>query len=202
MQNLNRGGAFIQITIIIGLMVLVVSIYLLFFSQANDFSIRIEKNKHIASKIGGNFVLTDKNGNVFDSDQLKGSISLVYFGYTRAPHNGSTAPDGSTAPEKLVEIKKRMDENHIPVQIVFITLDPEYDTPKILKKYLLQFDPTFIGLTGTIQQIEQVADKYKVYYHKQANKDYIKHSAFLYLMKINGSFLHYFCVTPNCWNAS
>ena len=196
MKNLNRGSAFIKITMIIGLMVLAVSIYLLFCSQAHDFSIQIEKNKPIASKIGGNFVLTDQNGNVFDSDKLKGCISLVYFGYTRSHHNGSTAP------EKLVEIKKLMNQNHLPVQIVFITLDPEYDTPKILKKYLLEFDPTFIGLTGTIQQIEQVADKYKVYYHKQANKDYIKHSAFLYLMKINGSFLKYFCLTPDCWHSN
>lgn len=127
MQNVNRCGVFIQITIIIGLMTLVAFIYLLFFTPAHDFSIRIKEDKHITSQIGGDFTLTDQNGNVFSSDQLKGSICLVYFGCTRCPHHGSVAP------EKLVEIKKRMNENHIPVRIVFITLDPEYDTPKILK---------------------------------------------------------------------
>lgn len=196
MRDLNRCSVFIQIAIIIGLMTLVVFIYLLFFTPVGDFSIRIKDNKHITSKIGGDFMLTDQNGNMFSSDQLKGFVYLVYFGCTRCPHNGSATP------EKLVAIKKRMYENNIPVRIVFITLDPEYDTPIILKKYLQQFDPTFIGLTGSIKQIEQVADKYKVYYHKQADEDYIRHSAFLYLMRINGSFLRYFCVTPDCWNSN
>lgn len=189
MQNLNPARVLIQIFITLGLITAIVSIYLLFFTPIQGELITGEKNKYKTSEIGGDFVLTDQNNKVFNSAKLKGRVSLIYFGYTRFPYSSSTEL------EKLVEIKKHMDDNHIPIQIVFITLDPEYDTPKVLKNYLLQFDPTFIGLTGTIKQIKQVADKYKVYYDKQADDDQLQHSALLYLMKINGSFRK-LCVTP------
>jgi len=192
MQNLNPTRIFILIAITAGLITVAISMYLLFLAQSQSAVISIEDNKHQTSQIGGNFVLTDQNNKVFKSTDLNGHVSLIYFGYTRCPYHGSIEM------EKLVEIKKHMNDSHIPVQIVFITLDPEHDTPKVLKKYLMQFDPTFIGLTGTIKQIKQVADKYRVYYEKQAEGEHFKHSALLYLMKINGSFLKYFCVMPNC----
>ncbi len=191
MQNLSKPKTLLQIAII-GIVGSAIFIYLLFFGQPTASLGKIGKYGYQSPQIGGSFILTDQNGNIFNSAKLKGQVSLIYFGYTRCPYHCATAL------KKLAEIKKSMNKSHISLQVVFITIDPDHDTPEVLKEYLLRFDPSFIGLTGTIQQIAKVADKFKVYYDKQQDSNHSEHSVFLYLMEVKGNYLKHFCVTPNC----
>ena len=81
-------------------------------------------------------------------------------------------------------------------EFVFITIDPERDTPKLLKGYVENFGPTFIGLTGTPQQIADAARAYRVYYQKVPGKDggpyLMDHSSIVYLLDRNGRFVTHF----------
>ena len=144
------------------------------------------------AEIGGDFELIDQNGKLFSSDELKGKLSLVYFGFTGCPDICPTSLNKIT---KVVEI---LSENKIDIVPVFITIDPSRDTPAILKEYLKHFYPKFIGLTGNEKQIRDVADKFKVYYAKAASEsdndqDYmLDHSSFTYLMDKNGKYLKHF----------
>lgn len=146
-------------------------------------------NEHVP--IGGDFVLIDQIGNNFSSDQLKGKLSLIYFGFTYCP---DICP---TSLQKLSKVIKTLDNYHIEVTPVFITVDPERDTASVLKEYLAHFYPKFIGLTGSLEQIKQVADKFKVYYAKTDNSKHhgnymLDHSSFVYLMDKNGKYLKHF----------
>ncbi|HJD63230.1 MAG TPA: SCO family protein [Rickettsia endosymbiont of Degeeriella rufa] len=146
------------------------------------------------AEIGGNFELIDQNGEIFSSDELKGKLSLIYFGFTSCPDICPTSLNKIT---KAVEI---LSENKIDIVPVFITIDPSRDTPAVLKEYLKHFHPKFIGLTGNEKQIREVADKFMVYYAKAANEndndqDYmLDHSSFTYLMDKNGKYLKHFYV--------
>ncbi|MGE0600897.1 MAG: SCO family protein [Dehalococcoidia bacterium] len=99
-----------------------------------------------------NAVLTDQDGKTFDlRKETEGYVALVYVGYTHCP---------DICPTHLAEMAAALDAlpkdvtDH--VKVVFITSDPERDTPEVLKNYLKSFDPTFIGLTGTREQTDQV----------------------------------------------
>ena len=144
------------------------------------------------AEIGGDFELIDQNGEIFSSDELKGKLSLVYFGFTGCPDICPTSLNKIT---KVVEI---LSENKIDIVPVFITIDPSRDTPAILKEYLRHFHPKFIGLTGNEKQIREVADKFKVYYAETASEsdndqDYmLDHSSFTYLMDKDGKYLKHF----------
>ncbi|HJD61573.1 MAG TPA: SCO family protein [Rickettsia endosymbiont of Columbicola hoogstraali] len=146
------------------------------------------------AEIGGDFELIDQNGEIFSSDELKGKLSLIYFGFTSCPDICPTSLNKIT---KAVEI---LSENKIDIVPVFITIDPSRDTPAVLKEYLKHFHPKFIGLTGNEKQIREVADKFMVYYAKAASEndndqDYmLDHSSFTYLMDKNGKYLKHFYV--------
>lgn len=152
--------------------------------------------------IGGNFTLTDQNGNKFSSDQMKGRLSLVYFGFTYCP---DICP---TSLNKISEIINILDKYQIDVLPIFISVDSDRDTSAILKEYLLHFHPKFIGLTGNAEEIRYVAELYKVFYAKVApsatpassnsGKDYmIDHSSFVYLMGRDGKYLKHFYISSS-----
>jgi cytochrome oxidase Cu insertion factor (SCO1/SenC/PrrC family) len=141
--------------------------------------------------IGGPFSLVDQNGKTVTADSLKGKPTLIYFGYTYCP---DVCPTSlllmETAVEKLgVDAAKK-------VNLVFITVDPERDTPELIKGYVTNFGPTFEGLTGTPEQIAQVARAYRVYYQKVPGKDgatyLMDHSSIVYLLDRNGRFVTHF----------
>ena len=142
-------------------------------------------------EIGGDFELIDQNGKVFNSNRLKGKLSLIYFGFTSCP---DICP---TSLNKITEVVKILDKNNIDVAPVFITIDPKRDTPEVLREYLKHFHPKFIALTGNDKQIKDVADKFKVYYafanNSNDNKNYmLDHSSFTYLMDGYGKYLKHF----------
>lgn len=147
--------------------------------------------------IGGDFTLTDHNGEKFSSEQMKGRLSLVYFGFTFCP---DICP---TSLQKLTNVISTLDKYQIDLLPIFITVDPTRDTPELLKEYLGHFHPKFIGLTGTEEEIREVADLYKVFYAKaedgkQNSSEYmIDHSSFVYLMDEDGKYLkHFYMSTP------
>jgi len=139
----------------------------------------------LASAIGGPFQLVDQNGKTVTDADLRGKWSLIYFGYTHCPDACPTAlNDISIA---LSELGPKREE----VRPVFITVDPERDTPEALKAYVTSFDAPILALTGTAEQIAKAAKGYRVYYakHPEAGGDYsMDHSSVIYVMDPEGRF--------------
>ena len=140
---------------------------------------------------GGPFELTDKHGQRVNSSSLEGKYRLIFFGFTYCP---------DICPMSLMTISKALEqlgskaEQIIPV---FISLDPGRDTPSQLKDYMESFDPRILALTGTDEEIKQVAAAFKVFYSKEENpsspNDYlVNHSGFIYFMDKQGNYLTHF----------
>jgi protein SCO1/2 len=143
------------------------------------------------AQIGGDFTLTDQNGNLVTAHDLQGHFSLVMFGFTYCPDVCPTML--STVTEALNRIGPAADG----IQPVFISVDPERDTPEVLKAYVSAFHPRLLALSGTSEQTRAVTEAYKVYYyaHKKApgDKEYlVDHSSFLYLMGPDGEYVTHF----------
>ena len=141
--------------------------------------------------IGGPFSLTDQDGRTVTSDSLKGKPTLIYFGYTYCP---DVCPTSLLLMETAVE--QIGPDAAKKVNLVFITIDPERDTKELIKGYVSNFGPTFIGLTGTPAQVEQVTRAYRVYSQKVPGKDgapyLMDHSSIVYLLDRNGRFVTHF----------
>jgi protein SCO1/2 len=139
----------------------------------------------LAAAIGGTFALVDQNGKPFTDADLKGKWQLVFFGYTHCPDICPTAlNDLSLALDQLGAKKTNFG-------IVFISVDPERDTPAVLKSYVESFGGPIEGLTGTSAEVAQAANDYKVYYakHPRADGGYdMDHSALIYVMDPQGRF--------------
>lgn len=136
--------------------------------------------------IGGPFQLTDENGRVFTDQDLKGKPFLVFFGFVRCP---VVCP---VALFEISEVMRALGPDADRTAGILITVDPERDTPKLLKEYLSSFDPHLRGLTGDVASIAAVAKSYRVYYKKVPLEggDYtIDHSAVVYLMDKSGRFV-------------
>ena len=140
--------------------------------------------------IGGPFALIDHRGKPRTEQDFKGKLLLVYFGFTYCP---------DICPTDLLDISLAIDqlgEAGNKIQPLFITVDPERDTPAHLAEYVSLFHPRLIGLTGDAAEIRKAAGAYKVYYAKVANEagtDYtVDHTAFVYLMDADGKYLGFF----------
>jgi len=145
--------------------------------------------------IGGPYALTDQDGKPRASTDFGGKYQLIYFGYTFCPDVcPTTLALMAAALDRLGADKDRI----VPV---FITIDPERDTPDAIKKYVAAFGPQFIGLTGTSEQIAKVEKEFRVYAKKGPveNGTYaMDHSSVMYLMSPNGKLLSFFdeAITP------
>jgi protein SCO1 len=139
----------------------------------------------LASAIGGPFQLVDQSSKPFGDADLKGKWHLVFFGYTHCP---DTCP---TTLNELALALAQLGKQRDSVGIVFITVDPERDTPEILKSYVESFDAPIVALTGTAAEVAQAAKDYRVYYakHPRADGGYdMDHSAVIYVMDPQGRF--------------
>ncbi|MBF8247026.1 MAG: SCO family protein [Rickettsia sp.] len=143
--------------------------------------------------IGGEFCLTNFDNQKFTNENLKGKISILYFGFSFCP---DVCPESLA---KFVKIKNVLEKYAIDVNIVFITIDPKRDTAEVLKSYLGFFHKDFIGLTGTEKEIEEISKKFKVYFaiapqdSQSDNEDYmLDHSSFSYVLNKNGDFIKVF----------
>lgn len=138
--------------------------------------------------IGGPFVLTDQTGKRVTDKDFMGRYALVFFGFTHCPDICPTALQViSTALDKLGDKGKDI----VPL---FITLDPERDTPPVLAEYVKSFNPRFVGLTGSKEDVAAAAKAYRVFYEvvpdEKNTADYtIDHAAIIYLMGKDGQFV-------------
>ena len=136
--------------------------------------------------VGGPFQLVNQDGQAVDQTLLDGKWSLVFFGFTYCP---DYCPTTLTA---LEATKQQMGDRGKDLQIVFVTVDPERDTPQALKDYLSSdgFPRGVIGLTGTPEQVKAAADAYRAFYQKVGEGDAytMNHSLTVYLMGPDGKF--------------
>jgi protein SCO1/2 len=136
--------------------------------------------------IGGPFQLTDQNGKTVTDKNLKGKPTLIFFGYTHCP---DVCP---TSLFEISEVLRAMGKDADKVNAVFISVDPERDTPAAMKDYLSSFDPHLEGLSGDPAETAKVITSYRVYAKKVPTKDgdyTMDHTALIYLMDRDGRFV-------------
>jgi protein SCO1/2 len=133
--------------------------------------------------MGGHFTLTTSDGRKVTDDSFPDRWLLLYFGYTFCPDACPTALNSvATALDELGPLAAK-------VQPIFITVDPERDTPQVVAEYVKAFDPRIVGLSGTPEQIAAAAKEFRVYYvvRPLGNEEYaIDHSSFIYVVNLQG----------------
>jgi len=130
------------------------------------------------------FALPDQNGQVRSIKDFAGKVVVVFFGFTQCP---DVCP---TSMIELAGIKKSLGADGNKLQVVFISVDPERDTPEILKAYMGNFDPSFLALRPSMEQLPVVAKDFKIYYKKvegrTATSYSMDHSAGNYIYDTQG----------------
>ena len=141
-------------------------------------------SKPTPAAIGGPFKLTTQDGTSLSSDDLKGTPFLVFFGYTYCPDFCPTTL--YDLGEDLAALGPDADK----LKLLFVSVDPQRDTPEHLKLYLSAFDPRVVGLTGTPQQITDITKAYRVLYQRVGGgTDYtVNHTVTVFLMDKRGNF--------------
>ena len=128
--------------------------------------------------------LTDQHGQPRTLGDFKGKVTVVFFGYTQCP---DVCP--ATMAE-LAQVKRALGKDGERIQGVFVTVDPERDTPAVLKSYMAGFDPSFVALRGTQEQTQAAAKEFKVFYAKVPGKDEasytMDHTAGSYVLDASG----------------
>ena len=140
----------------------------------------------LQSAVGGPFRLIDHNGKPVSDQDLKGHPSLVFFGFTHCP---DVCP---TALFEISEILRSLGSDGDRVRALFVTVDPERDTPEKLKDYLSNFDPRLIAATGDEASIKAIEKAYRVYAKKvplDGGGYTMDHTAIVYLMDKDGRFV-------------
>jgi protein SCO1/2 len=145
-------------------------------------------HRNDAAALGGPFQLTEADGRVVSDKDFHGKYVLIYFGYTSCPDICPT-----TMADLTIALKKlgpKADE----IQPIFVTVDPQRDTPAVLKDYVAAFSPRLIGLTGSPQQIATVEKEFRVYAKVEKTGDgpgdySVDHSSVFYLMGPDGQFI-------------
>jgi cytochrome oxidase Cu insertion factor (SCO1/SenC/PrrC family) len=141
--------------------------------------------------VGGPFSLINHKGERVTEQDFRGRLMLVFFGFTYCP---------DICPTELQTISRAMDElGPLADQVtpIFITVDPQRDTPQRMAEYVAHFGPHFVGLTGSEDETREAARAYRVYFAKVAEEtpsEYylMDHSAFTYLMDRNGKYVTHF----------
>ncbi|WP_439331669.1 SCO family protein [Pelagivirga sediminicola] len=113
-----------------------------------------------AARFAADFELTDHNGMIQADEDFRGRWMLVFFGFTNCP---DVCPLGLAT---IAQVMDDLDTQGSAVQPLFITVDPERDTPSALASYVPQFGPGILGLSGSAEQIERTAKTFKIYYQK------------------------------------
>jgi protein SCO1/2 len=137
------------------------------------------------------FTLTDQHGQPFHLSQQHGKVVVLYFGFTTCP---DICP---TTLADLAAVRRQLGDDAGPVQVALITVDPERDTVERMGRYVTRFDPTFIGLSGTPEQVAPVIKAYGVTaikrpLPKSALKYTMDHSSFIYVIDQQGKWCELF----------
>ena len=150
----------------------------------------LSNNNLKSTNLGGSFILTDHNGNTFDSKKIK-LKKLIYFGYTYCP---------DICPFDLIKISNVFEKNPdlknklIPI---FITVDPVRDSVEKLNEFIKNFNPAFSGLTGNNKEINHVLKKFKIYVkvNKKNHEDLdylVDHSSLIFLIDENDKYINFY----------
>jgi protein SCO1/2 len=180
----GRPGGTRPATFIYGIIGLLVAVLLL----ATGAFVWLSRSDVNSSLVGGAFTLQNGDGRQVSSRDFRGKYMLIYFGYSFCP---------DVCPTTLTEMSDALDRlgpKADKLQPIFITVDPKRDTPSVVKQYASAFGPRLIGLTGSPEQIAQVAKEYRVYYAEHrtgpgANDYTLDHSSIIYLMGPDGKFV-------------
>jgi len=153
-------------------------------------------NSEVSGKalVGGPFALVDDAGKRVTDKDYRGRYMLVFFGFTSCP---DICPAGL---QLISAVLDKLGPKANRVTPIFVSVDPERDTPQKLAAYVKNFNPHLVGLTGTPEEIAAVAKAYKVFYQKVPNEsapaDYgMDHTSIIYLMDPNGEFVTHFTPT-------
>ena len=164
------------VALALGLMVLVVAIVLTFRPTGQE----------ARATVGGPFELISHEGKTLTNRDFQGTPHLVFFGFTHCP---------DVCPTKLFEISEVLratGERGRNLRALFITVDPERDTPEVMKNYLGSFDPRIVGLTGDPAAVEAATRAYRGFARKVPLKEggyTMEHTSLVYLMDRNGRFV-------------
>jgi cytochrome oxidase Cu insertion factor (SCO1/SenC/PrrC family) len=138
----------------------------------------------VLDSLGGNFKLPSTQGKTLALREFRGRVVLLGFGFTQCP---------DVCPMMMARVRATlgaMGDDARWVQPIFISLDPERDTLPLLSKYLSQFHPSIVGMTGTMEELERVTSQFKVYAEQMPGKgggEYsLAHSGYLYLIDRQG----------------
>ncbi|WP_122613027.1 SCO family protein [Pseudomonas viridiflava] len=149
----------------------------------NSNALPFKHGKDMSNEIvGRNFRLKDPKGEVKTLSSFRGLMPMVFFGFTQCP---AICP---TALARAAQIRKLMGEDGKTFQVVFITLDPERDTPEVIDAYVKAFDPTFVALSGTLEETAATAKEFGVFLEKVPLGDTytISHTATSYVYDTRG----------------
>lgn len=145
------------------------------------------------ARVGGPFTLIDHVGAARDESMIAGRYAMIYFGFTYCP---------AICPTELQKMARAMDdagpagESIVPV---FVSIDPERDTPEVMARYVAQFHPRLIGLTGTQEQVDVAAEAYKVFARKAEDpslSEYtMDHTSYIYFIGPDGTLLGIYGLT-------
>lgn len=146
--------------------------------------------------IGGAFELKDGKGNTFTEKDLLGRWSLVYFGFTMCPDICPAELSKVSEALDILEKRGRKVSSEVgALRPVFITVDPERDSPERTSEYAKAFHPAFVGLAGTEDEVRRAAKAYRVYYSRdeeEGDEYLVDHSIITYLMDPNGEFQEFY----------
>lgn len=158
-------------------------------SQETEVGFLQEGHSQTVAHVGGPFTLIDQDQRVRHDKEFRGKIMMVYFGYSFCP---DICPTGlASMTQALAALKPHQAHRIAPI---FITVDPERDTPAEMKEYMKNFDPRFLALTGTSDQLDPVLKSYHVYAARATPEgtaaDYlVDHSSIIYIMDRKGRFV-------------
>ncbi len=146
--------------------------------------------------VGGPFTMVNHKGETVTEKSFLGKPMLLFFGFTFCP---------DVCPTELQVMAAALDElgdKGMDIQPIFVSVDPERDTPEVMAAYVSNFGDRFIGLTGSAEQVAAIAGAYRIFYARQENKerpsDYLMdHSSIVYLMGPDGKFLKHFTYTTD-----
>ena len=123
---------------------------------------RFEGSDVTGAAFGRDFRLTDHAGKPRTLADFRGKVVAIFFGYTQCP---DFCP---TTMSELATVVRKLGPDAARVQVLFVTVDPERDTPELLSRYVPAFDPSFLGLYGDARATEETAKEFKILYQKQA----------------------------------